>query len=76
MKTDLSNTFKNNDEIVSDPETIANKFNEYFVNVGVSLANKIPENSGEFCSYLNRSNVNSIFLNPVTESEVHKEILK
>ena len=30
------------DEILTDPYTIANKLNEYFVNVGTGIANKIP----------------------------------
>ena len=41
----------------------------YFVNIGPRLAEKIPENIINFASYLEKSNVNSIALDPVTERE-------
>ena len=33
---------ENTDEPISNPEKIANKFNEYFTNIGPSIAGKIP----------------------------------
>ena len=35
-------SFDDNGKCVSDKNTAVNKFNQYFVNVGVDLANKIP----------------------------------
>ena len=38
--------------MTTDPVIIANKFNEYFINIGNSLADKIPA-AEPFHSYLN-----------------------
>ena len=53
-------------------EHIANGFNNYFVNVGPSLADNIPANDTQFSQYLSASiNVkNSLFLNPVIEVDI------
>ena len=50
----LSNFIINNG-IVSDDETIANSFNDYFVNVGKSLVHNIVSNVDPL-SYVERSN--------------------
>ena len=39
-------------EIISDPYTIANKFNDYFVNVGPGIARNIPNSKRTFNEYL------------------------
>lgn len=49
----------------SDDKTIADHFNKFFVNVGPSLASKIPSNNTDPLSYMNPRNPNSIFLAPV-----------
>ena len=46
----LSDQFIDNDQPISDPQEIAQKFN--FVNVGPSLADKIPASVEKFTSYL------------------------
>ena len=37
---------KINNKIVTDPMTIANKFNTVFANIGANLANKFPMQRG------------------------------
>ena len=37
---------------INDSQSIADKFNEYYVNVGPSLASKIPEGDISYRSYL------------------------
>ena len=59
---------------MTDPKEIGNAFNEYSVNVGPNLAAKIPTDEHTYKSYLKQRNINSIFLDPVTESEIDKEI--
>ena len=44
-KTALPRDFLNNGEVIIDPLEIANQFNEYFINVGPSLAKKFNGNS-------------------------------
>ena len=59
-------------------EHIANGFNNYFVNVGPSLADNIPATDTQFSQYLSAStNVkNSLFLNPVTDVEILQLVAK
>ena len=53
---------------------VADNFNNFFVNVGPSLANKIPQVDKDPLSYLHNRNEHTIFLEPVTDSEVGKII--
>ena len=68
----LGNEFEKNCEPITGNENIANGFNNYFVNVGPSLADNIPATDTHFSQYLSDStNVkNSLFLNTVTEDEI------
>ena len=55
---------------MSEPHTIANKFNDYFSNIGNNLARKIPPASCSFQDFLTERNVESIFLKPVQSKEI------
>ena len=44
-KTALLRDFINNGKVIRDPLEIANQFNEYFINVGPSLAKKFNGSS-------------------------------
>ena len=61
-------------EVISDPYTIANKFNYYFVNVGPGIARNIPNSKRTFNEYLPNSYKNSFFLEAITKYEVETEI--
>jgi hypothetical protein len=61
-------------EIISDPYTIANKFNNYFVNVGPGITRNIPNSKRTFNEYLPNSYKNNFFLEAITKSEVETEI--
>ena len=71
-KTNIS-SFREDSSQVSDPNTIVNHFNEFFVNIGSNLARRITS-SKTFDEYLSNSNLcsSSLFLNPVSEEEVLK----
>ena len=58
------------DEIIDDPYKIANKFNEYFVNIGPGLAKKLPDGEITFDKYLTNKNNNNFFIEPVTKHEI------
>ena len=66
-------SFSDGDNPVTDPKTIANSFNDFFVNIGPTLASNINGNKS-FDEYLepNKSILSSLFLNPVTINEVFK----
>ena len=57
-----------NNQLVSDNAIIANTFNNYFINVGRTLAHQIKSNTNPL-SYIDR-NVNSIFIPIITEHEI------
>ena len=44
-----------NNRNIFDQKTIADSFNEYFVNVGLKLACEIPQSQGSFEMYLKES---------------------
>jgi len=48
----LADTFIINGKCVTDKTVISKKFNEYFVNIGPSLANKINTSGDVYQSYM------------------------
>ena len=64
--------FKDNGSVISDKIQISNKFNEFFVNVGPTLASKIPSSAKTPDSYLRNEVVESLFLSPVNDAEILK----
>jgi hypothetical protein len=65
----------NSNDTINDPKTIANKFNEYFINIGPNLAKNIKNNSDtNFEKFLIGNYQNSMFLAPITENELENEI--
>ena len=67
--------FMHNGEIITNKTEIATCFNNFFVNIGPSLASKITGNIPDFKKYLPASNPHSIFLQPVTCNEISKIII-
>ena len=67
----LPKTFLNesNDE-VSDPNLIANKFNDFFVNVGPNLAKKFSQETDDFYKFQQGSYNDSIFLYDTSSEEI------
>jgi len=62
---------KDKNLVVNDPKVIADKFNEYFVNIGPNLAKNIPEiPNRSITDTLPQSVKNSIFLSPCTSAEI------
>ena len=68
--TPISNKFKDNDKIISDGNIIANKFNNFFINVGKTLAKTIPGSNKMPLDYITNGNINKFYFSPVTENEV------
>ena len=64
--------FSNNGATISGNKNIANSFNNFFVNVGPSLANNIPRSNDVFTRYLSDKVEDTLFLKPVTEEEIIK----
>ena len=62
--------FKNNGSTISGNKKIAEYFNQFFVNIGPSLARTIPKCNTSFVSYLGDRVEESLFLNPVSEEQI------
>ena len=74
--TKLSKTFveSNSLKLIEDPHKIANKFNDYFINISPNLAKKINSDDNDtFVKYLNGSYPSSFFIDAVTQNELENE---
>ena len=67
-----SSHFSIGDKLVSNRNVIADQFNKYFSNIGVSLDRKIPSTNISPLSYIRESNHHSIFLQEVSSTEVYR----
>ena len=58
---------------IADQKTIAEKFNEFYINVGPNLTSKIPQNSNDYKSYLR--NITTLFdEQDLTEQELKEAV--
>ena len=73
-KKQIREEFSINNQLVIDPEVIANSFNEYFVSIGRKLAEKIQPVQ-RFSSYLNVPSETVFNFVPVTEQNI-SDIIK
>ena len=55
---------------INNPQLIANKFNEFFTNIGPSRSTKIPHSTVDHKSYLSGSFSDSFFASPTTPDEI------
>ena len=69
-----SSRFYINNVCTTDKHIIADGFNSYFVNIGPTLANKIPETKQSPIDNMGTCNLNSMFIEPVIENEVQSLI--
>ena len=70
----IHNKFMHNNNLITDPKSIADGFNNYFVNIGPTLASKIPENNLSHRQFLPDSIEPSLFLKPTNELEIKNVI--
>jgi hypothetical protein len=68
--------FNINGNISDNANLIANHFNNFFVNIGPVLDNKIPKSSINPISFIKKNYPSNIFLAPCTEVEIGKVIDK
>jgi hypothetical protein len=64
--------FKSGTNLIRNENEISNKFNMFFTNIGVTLANKIPNTVTNPLSYIHFNTTESFFLHPTTEGEIRK----
>ena len=73
-KSVTNSRFMINNNIVTDKKLIAEGFNSFFINIGPTLAEKIPETDKSHTHFLRHGNVHNIILQPVAEKEVKKSL--
>ena len=56
--------------VITDPKAISDGFNNYFVNIGPTLASKIPNNNISHRRFLPENLNFSLFLEPTDETEI------
>ena len=57
---------------IADPTKVANKFNDFFLNVAEKLSEKIERKNTKFQDYLKNPNKNKFFLKETTPDEIIK----
>ena len=65
--------FRSNGHTIIGDKNVANGFNQFFVNIGPALASDIPksDSDNDFIQYLsNMNNMDSLYIEPVTEEEI------
>ena len=71
-RSNLPSSININNSSNSDPRTISDYFNSYFINIGPNLANKIMRPGVTFQDFLNhiKSPASSFFLSPTDKDEI------
>ena len=70
FKCKLPSIFKSNEEEICNPTHIANRFCEYFTNIGPNLAKSVLASDKSHRSFLNGGFIYSFFLQSASEQEV------
>ena len=73
-KTSISSRFMVNNQIIINKQDIADGFNSFYVNVGPTLAKKIPKVNKSPSSFIKKSYNHKMFVKEVTQEEVRKII--
>jgi hypothetical protein len=73
-KKGISETFKINNVLIKDPQTISNEFCNFFTNIGLKYANDIPASKYTSDSYLRNKSKLNMFLTPTDPYEVVRQI--
>lgn len=73
-KSSIPDTMKVGNGKTNDPKQITNAFNDFFINVGPTLASDIHSDTNPN-HYLRNSNPSTLYMSPANESEVFKVAL-
>ena len=73
-KTHFPNEIKINSVSITDQNSIANEFNNYFTSVGLTLSNRIPQTQKSYQDYLTKMIYSKFSFSPTNRDEVIKII--
>jgi len=60
--------------LTSDPEKVANSFNDFFTTIADSIRDKMQPSYNHFSSFMKNPNLHSLLLTPTTAQEISKVI--
>ncbi len=63
-----------NGKSISDPNQVANAFNNFFTSIAQNLDDKLGNTDNHFTDYLKNRNSDSFFILPVTPDELHTQL--
>ena len=66
----ITTQFRQGNKIIENPTEIANNFNNFFINVGPTLASKIPNSHKNLNDYIKISILDSFFVQATCEEEI------
>ena len=64
------NCIRANDLLISDEQSIANCFNDFFANIGPKTSDKAKPTNSHFSEFLPPPSLNSFFMNPIDANEI------
>ena len=70
----ITDSFKFENKIITNPEDISNKFNDFFVTIGPNLDAKIDPPQVNFETFLSKSVKESFFIEPTSSDEIIRTI--
>ena len=73
-KSSESILLNDNNRILFDQKLVANKFNDFFVNIGSKLSKEIPIQRDSPMLYLTNQVINSFFIQATSKGEIEKSI--
>ena len=73
-KDDIAESYNDNGKLITDKIEISNRFNDYFSDVGINLASKIPSTAINISKFLKRSYLHSFSLYYTDAEEIRKVV--
>ena len=73
-KGQIINALSNGDDIISENNKIAEKFNNHFCKISETIANEIPKGKNKFSDYLKNQIEQSFFISPTSSDEIESQI--
>ena len=69
-KTTSPNIFCDGNDIIHDSQEVAERFNNYFINIGPKLASQILQTWEDPLKYINKDILDSVFFKPITSYDL------
>ena len=75
-KTSLPDHYVTENKKVTDTKKIVDAFNKLFANIGHNISENVPQPTTSYHNYLNQPHYNSMFLDPITPTNIIETVSK